>query len=579
MTTSPSAQEVADALAMTLEREDSAGAPWCPPGDGAALRRWVIDRSASLGGGIRRVVRLARLLAVADGRDYTRFLYQRLGSLRARHFRHALERAAAEGRLTKSVATLTERGVYLREPALAPQGPAGEAFEIDFAQMPRLAALLDIMHNALGYAAVADLLAPLVVSGTPRTTADDIGRALQAAFNAWLAARLESANHLLQAQRIRAFIMSRGRLAPEAIDDEAILVFWSLAAAADDEGIDGFRLYRSVAAALLRYRAALRDAAAARHLEEALARGFEPENDDISSAQAAAGGETWRSPLKALLAGPASQVKWLTGREQRALVNYLGGAGEADDPDRAEEKDDDEGAWRGGLAGDERFDLAFWRTLLRADVFGAIQASIVARLRKRVAAPAAIDQAMEPLDDKAYVAAAGIYADVRDQLHVESLAALAMLMEAGAAEAVILLDRLAGRAAVGTILGAAAGRRAPADDDEDEASPDALCTEITPMLKAAIADAAAVPEGAGRKLLLEAIAARRKVSRAGFRREDAGDPDLAAALRAGAAAVFEVVDELDRLKAALFARAATADCAGDAARFLAVFRDIYLGAV
>src|SRR6266576_352968 len=83
----PSAQDVADALAMTVEREDASGAPWCPPGDGISLRRWVTDRSASLGTGIRRAVRLARLIAVVDGRDYVRFLYARLTALRARHFR------------------------------------------------------------------------------------------------------------------------------------------------------------------------------------------------------------------------------------------------------------------------------------------------------------------------------------------------------------------------------------------------------------------------------------------------------------------------------------------------------------
>src|SRR5882757_391319 len=107
MSAAPSAQDVADALAITLEREDASGAPWCPPGDAAALRKWVTDRSASLGTGIRRATRLARLMAVADGRaDYIRFLYERVGSLRARLFRQVLERAAAEGRLPKTVATL-----------------------------------------------------------------------------------------------------------------------------------------------------------------------------------------------------------------------------------------------------------------------------------------------------------------------------------------------------------------------------------------------------------------------------------------------------------------------------------------
>src|SRR6516164_8224491 len=89
----PSDQDVADALALTLEREDAAGAPWCPPHDAIALRRWVMDRSASLGGGIRRVVRLVRLMMLADGRDYVRFLYVRLPTLRARHFRHLLHEA------------------------------------------------------------------------------------------------------------------------------------------------------------------------------------------------------------------------------------------------------------------------------------------------------------------------------------------------------------------------------------------------------------------------------------------------------------------------------------------------------
>ena len=85
-------------------------------------------------------------------------------------------------------------------------------------------------------------------------------------------------------------------------------------------------------------------------------------------------------------------------------------------------------------------------------------------------------------------------------------------------------------------------------------------------------------EGAGRALLIEALTARRKVNRAGFRREDRADPDMAAALRAGAAAVFEVIRELDRLTGTLSAKAAGADFAGDTARFAAAFRRIYLGA-
>src|SRR3984957_3517394 len=557
----PSPQDVADALAMTLEREDSSGAPWCPPGDAVTLRKWVTDRSASLGTGIRRAMRLARLMAVADGRaDYIRFLYQRVGPLRARLFRQLLERAAAEGRLPNGIATLTENGVQLREAALAPQGAPQDAFEIDFVQMPRLAGLLDIMHNALGFTVVADLLAPLLPKvGAPKSSADEVARALQAALNAWLSERLGSNNNILQAQQIRGFIASRGRLAPETVDDETILLFWIKAAeAGETERIEGFRLYRTVAAAMLRYRQALRDAMAERHLEEALGRGFEPANDSFINEQLDPRGEPWRSPLRMLCKPPASRVKWLTAREQHVLLNYLGGpAGDANDadneqPDPADDADD--GAWNDGLAGDERFSLSHWLTLLRADVFGTVQASIVGRLRKRADAEAAIAQASETLNAAAYAAAASVYADLRAQLHVESLAALALLMEAGAAEAVILLRGLGGDAAVAEIVGPARRRPVLVGDDDDENSaeedndaeeaPADLRQAIAPRLMAAVADPATVAEGAGRALLVEAVTARRKVSRAGFRREDRADPRMATALRAGGIAGFEVIDGL-----------------------------------
>jgi len=171
MAASPNAQDVAEALAITLEREGTSGALWCPPGDGETLRRWVTDRTAALGTGIRRAVRLARLMAVADGRDYVRFLYVRLPALRARLFHAALQEAAVQGRLDRSVAVLLDNCVHLREPAVAPEAEAGGVFEIDFTQMPRLAALLDFLHNALGFAVVADLLAPLLKRPVPASSA------------------------------------------------------------------------------------------------------------------------------------------------------------------------------------------------------------------------------------------------------------------------------------------------------------------------------------------------------------------------------------------------------------------------
>jgi hypothetical protein len=159
-------------------------------------------------------------------------------------------------------------------------------------------------------------------------------------------------------------------------------------------------------------------------------------------------------------------------------------------------------------------------------------------------------------------------------------------MEAGAPEAMILLRGLGGDAAVAGIVGPAPRRPVlVSDDDEDageeendiEGAADNLLAAIAPRLTAAISDPASVAEGTGRSLLVEAVAARRKVSRAGFRREDRADPQMAAALRSGAAAVFDVIGEIDRLVNTLSAKAGTADFAGDKARFVAAFRKLYLG--
>jgi hypothetical protein len=569
----PSAQDVADALLMTLEREDASGAPWCPPRDGMALRRWVSDRSALLGTGIRRVVRLARLMALADGRDYVRFLYIRLPLLRARHLRYQLEEAAAGGRLPRTIAKLSEAGVLLLEPALATEGTQ-EPFEIDFAQMPRLAALLDFLHNALGFSVIADLLAPLL-SNPPTKTAAEVARSVHATLNAWLSDRLESQNHILQAQRIRAFLVGRGALLPDRIDDEAILAFWEQAAQAKDGGrVDGFRLYRSVARAMLLYRQALRDAATAKLLEESLGRGLEGEGELATDPFDAGGNaEPWRSPLSALVLPPANAVKWLTKKEQNGLLNFLGGpAEEEESAETGGEQDSESSAWKGGLAAEERFDLGFWLTLLRADVFGAVQASIVARLRKRATADAAIAQALSSIDDAAYATCTEGYADLRRQLRLECLAALVALMEAGAAEAVFLIDRLGGPQAVRFIIGDA-NTPTPAADDR---TADAVSKTIAPALKGSIADPTSVSDGTTRGLLLEALAATRKVNRVGFRREDRAHAGMLAALQVSATAVIEVDRELDRLGATLLQQVGRSDIASDRARFLAGFKSIYL---
>src|SRR5262245_15626645 len=388
---SPTAQEVANAMATTFEREDLAGSQsrWCPQRDAITVRRWITDRSRELGGGIRRLVRFARLAAAAGGGDYVRFLYDaRIPSLRAAHLKSALQAARASGRLPQTVAAFSPTGVLLPEPSMCLAGKVGVAgFSIDFTQMPRLAALLDILHNSLGYGPVADLLEPILVRGAPRAHADDVARALHATFNAWLAERLDSPHYIRQAQTMRAFLTNRGTPAPEAIDDEAILSFWmAMAPAASNSEVEGFRLFTSAARAMLGYRRALRDSAVYGAIGAPLSLddNLDHEAPQTLLAQMASFTDAWEPPLRALARRPANAIKWLTKREWLRLLNYLGGPHpDQDDEEPGVDVEEAENIAERGLAGGERFDLRYVRTLLRADVFGAAQAGIVARLRKR----------------------------------------------------------------------------------------------------------------------------------------------------------------------------------------------------
>lgn len=574
------AQEVAEALAIMSERTVADGSPWCPPRDADLVQRWVTDRGRELGGGIRRAVRLARLLAAADG-SYLQFLHVRIPTLRARNFKAALQAAAAAGRLPRAVATLGPSGVHFHEASLAPANAIG--FDVDFAQMPRLAALLDVLHNALGFAAVEDLLKPVLAPGAPSVHADEVARRLHATFNRWLSERLESPHYIRQAQKMRAFLAGRGPVEPDAIDDEAILAFWaSVAAMPGDSETEGFRLYRSSARAMLRYRRALRDAEAYRqigmplNLEDHLRR----QPDGHSAAVAV---EAWQSPLRALATRPASAVKWLTKRERLWLINYLGGP----HPDREEpEYEPPEAAElpavETGLSDAERFDLRFVRTLLRADVFGPVQSNLVAALRRRLAPAAAIGQALAQAGDAAYGACAASYGEVGEQLRLECLAALMPLLQAGAPEALHLVSYLGGRDALAELVGDGPGAPASpaeADDHEDggreTATGRGIGAWVVALERAAAAGPGAAPAGPVQTLLAQSHAALRKVGRVGFRREDRRDAATVAALAAGAAAVVDILRELDRLLPALSEAGPPDAMTGDRHRFEAAFRRIY----
>jgi hypothetical protein len=301
-------------------------------------------------------------------------------------------------------------------------------------------------------------------------------------------------------------------------------------------------------------------------------------------SQAASFGGDWQTPLRALARRPANAVKWLTKREWLKLLNYLGGP----HPDGEDEEPAAEGQERAegdrGLAGSERFDLSFVRTLMRADVFGAAQANIVARVRRSVPPAPAVAEAMALVTDEAYGSCSASYGAVRDQLRLEALAALAALMEQGALEALALVGYLAGRDAVDSLLvRAGVDASAPLDSDAvTGADPppepdldDGQRRSIASVLRSAVRGNDRATNGAVSDLVAEVLAAVPRVNRVGFRREDRTNPATLAAFRASVRAVVDVLTELDRLIAVLPRAAGPKATSDDRPRFEAAFRDIY----
>jgi len=385
---------------------------------------------------------------------------------------------------------------------------------------------------------------------------------------------------------MRAFLLDHGGVGPERIDNESILLFWiHMAQSPAATEVEGFRLYRSAARAMLRYRQALRDAAAYRQIGSAV-----PLHDDLGRQALAIAeglgdtgfqGDSWQCPLQNLMVPPANVAKWLNKRERLQLLNYMGGPHpgqeDTDDSDKTEPESDET-----GLNAGERFDLEFISTLLRADVFGPVQSTIVQRIRKQVPPPIAIQEAMALTQDTAYEACAATYASIRDQLRLESLAAMAVLLEASVPEALLLLGHLGGPGAVSKLLGPdfKALQKTEFGDDEDmeqqTAGENGIQSYLATILRAGTDAAKDAPESETSILIAKANTAARRVNRIGFRRQDRGDPAVVAGLAAGAASVIGILTELDRLLAALPGSTLCAAMIADRPRFEATLRRIYL---
>lgn len=621
--------ELLDALAFLREREVIAvhegngqvTVQWCGPRDARAISRVILDRSADLWPYLRSAVRLASAAAAVERRGFAHFLYARVSALSPPRFRAAFVAVRGAGR-GPTWLVIEGEGIRLTDDRMLTRTGAGATgYEITFAQMPRLVALLDVLNNTLGYDAVADVMAPLI-DPNGRTEADDVARALRNAFNAWLAPRLDSPRHRQQAKLIHAFLRARASMAPrpDSIDDDAILQFWrdraahwdtrrSAAEAAGEAvaGIlragqdEGFRIYRTTAQTLLRYRRCLQDAAVRVSLEQELSsahgRSHESGTDAALHAEPSGAGkaafpanengpdeeadeaawpgiqdvaEDWWSPLPALGRPPASRIKWLNAREREWLTNYLGSADA--EPDRTGEQaragESDAPVHGGGLELDRPFDLSFARTLLRVDVFGVVQSHMLARQRRGEPLAAALPAALGPMEENAYVAAVRRYREIEQQLRTEALAAIAILARSDVQALKRLLRALAPEDVCFQIEAMLTAERPTVIALRGH--PPMQLAQVAELFRTGESQSAEVAAFAS-----EVRRARASVQREGFRNHSEADPEWSKAFAASADALARLLGELRRLLDHFERHPGATSPGADAERFAVVLRMLY----
>lgn len=548
------------------------------------LERVVRNRARELGGYIRQMVRLVRLGALCSRTSYLEFFYKGAGSVDDFH------RLAARALLPPGLVVVEKDRVRFLEERLA--SPDGRPFELSFRQMPRLAALLDIMHYTLGYEVlfngtaartrvVSDeergLLWPMIAE-VHNQSADECARKLHSIFGRWLSEALgSSAYESRQFEVMASYLQGRDALRPERIDNELLFEFWH------DQAFDsqrteslGFKQYVSAVRALLKMRRALIVERSERHQ---VAIGSEPDELDLGRFEVKPiESLEWASPLLALGSPPCDAIKWLTKREQRYLRNYLPARAESpqeSDTERSEDADQSDREWAappdGALMGLDRFELQFSETLLRADVFGVTQSLILSSLRRKEKGPDALRSALELVDSDSYVRARNQYLEIRSTLVDAAHAALYFLAVRGDHNAISLLEYLGGLAAVECLAGPATNAMNELTDEQNAE----LTAELIDRLRTAFRDPSRAPALA-KSVIREAKSAASRIKREGFRPEQQLMPGVAVAYARSAPFVVSLLRELDRLEAVL-GRLPLFDMMGrDRETFASVFEQLYL---
>ncbi len=306
--------ELSAGLLAIAEATAPGGEPKYPPRVCRELARIIVCRNYA-----KPVLQLCHLVNAADAcarrnESYERFM---LGVPLAtpRHFRNHLSVMQAQGGWRRPGFSVEPAGITIA------YGDGG-AFDISFSRMPVLAALLEFVIGAEGYAATDDIFAGMLAGAGDEAAIGVAANTLSRRIYAYLSGNLPSAQNMAKFNRILEFLGARADDGEVEIDDSAIVEFWldQSGAASADEG--SFRTFRSALDACLAFMQALELAADRRAALHAAPIGGDAEEGEIDPDSLSGlidAPEQWQSPLLMLEDEPLTRVKFLTGREKDAL--------------------------------------------------------------------------------------------------------------------------------------------------------------------------------------------------------------------------------------------------------------------
>ncbi|MBK19959.1 MAG: hypothetical protein CMM52_14095 [Rhodospirillaceae bacterium] len=332
------------------------------------LTRWIVCRSYS--GPIHELCHLIVVASrVTDARGFETFFWCN-GGTSASAFRQRIDEGLSQGHASTKILQSQAASTVLY--------PDGE-FSIAHTRMSFLSALLEFMVSTLGYSSVFETIEDILSDDASLGTVSDTANLLSRRLYAYLGTHLPAATAQRKFRAATEFLAARhdNSVLYENIDDEAVLDFW-VTKSADDESEGDFKTYKNVVRLFIQVRQALLQARHQSALQQSLSIGYDRENGEIDPSAIDVALEEIherRAPLDQLNEAPASEIKFLNKSEKGALELLLESGESAQ---------------------------ALPLSILRATLFGAIQAQLTQALRRGTDIATIIETSEAPLNNRGY---------------------------------------------------------------------------------------------------------------------------------------------------------------------------------